>query len=294
MGLAEQIRAGASLERSTITLITDSQKSGSVNLGIGYALLNIRTNVPCRFRLYDTADSLENVGEASRSFGNLNISSSVALVGDFTMSLAGTPYSVDPILYGLVQNSSTGLSYYRVDNATTPPEIQITRYLIEDSNVPASTNSTYNISNRRSFTIQTSSLAINGAASGTLGNNSAIPQTYLLVSASVSGTNNVVRLRLYSDSSPLLNAGERARNFEQEPTSSISLIVDAFISGSQTTYFVPKIVGANLQNMGTDLIPLRLNRELVAGNNELYYIIENKSNVATQVTASLHVYTFED
>lgn len=294
MGLAEQIRAGAKLERSTVALTTNSQGSGSINLGATYALLNIQTNTPCRLRLYDNSASLEDIGEASRSFGNLSISSSIALVGDFSMSSAGTVYSIDPIMYGLVESSSNQLSYYRINNATSPPQITITRYLLEDSTLSSVVGSLYPVANRRSFIIQTSSLAANASASGALSGDPTIPQTYLLVSASTSGAGNLVRLRLYSNSTPLYDERERSRTFDIEPSASIPLIVDAFISGNQTTYFVPKIIGANLQNMGTELTALRSDINKRRGENELYYIIENKRHVATPVTTSLHLYSLED
>ena len=197
-------------------------------------------------------------------------------------------------MYGVAQDGTTELSYYRVDSAVSPPQIQITKYLLEDISKPPTVGTAYTTANRRSFDLKVSSLSTNASASGAFADGMSVPLTYLLVSASVSGTNNVVRLRLYSNSAPIYNQVEKTRAFENEPTGSVPLILDAFLSGSETTYFVPKIIGANLQNMGTDLIPLRLNRENVYGENELYYVIENKGSVTTTVTASLHLYALED
>lgn len=293
MGLAEQIRAGAKLQRSIVTVTTDTKNSGSVNLGASYALLAIQSNIPCRFRLYDNLSSLEDLGEVNRPFTNLGVSSSVALVGDFSMSVGGTLYTIDPIMYGVTADSTTQSTYYRITENATPAQIQITRYLLEDVSKPPAAGTAYTLTNRRSFDIKVASLNANATASGTFAN-SDIPQTYLLVSASVSGADNYIRLRLYSTSSALYDTAEKARPFETEPTGSSILIVDAFLSGSETTYFVPKIIGANLQNMGSNLTSLRINSENLYGENELYYIVENKRNIATQVTASLHFYALED
>lgn len=293
MGLAEQILAGAKLERTTVTYQTDSVGSGSVDLGLSYALLDIRTSVPCRLRLYDNQSSMENAGEIIRSFGDLNISASVALIGDFSMSFSEKTYTTDPIMYAVVNDTTSRLTYYRVEGAASPPQIQITRYLIEDSDYPAG-GGAYSVANRRTFKFKIPSLNVNISASGALSGDASIPQTYLLVSASLSGSNNVARLRLYSNSSSLYDETEKFRKFENEPSASVPLIVDAFLSGSEITYFVPKIVGANLQNMGSNLTQLRTNPAKMQGNHELYYIIENKSSVATEVTASLHVYSLED
>jgi hypothetical protein len=66
------------------------------------------------------------------------------------------------------------------------------------------------------------------------------------------------------------------------------------MSSSQVTYFVPKIIGANLQNAGADLNITRTDRNKMAGNNELYYILQNVSSVSSAVTTSLHVFSLED
>jgi hypothetical protein len=288
MGLEEYIKAGAVLQRGTVTLTPSINGSGSINLGSVYTLLSISTTGQCRLRLYDNSQSLENVGERTRQFGNTNVSASVALVGDFSMSIAGT-YTTDPALYGYVADTISGLSYYRIENTQSgqPPTINFTRYVME---VPA-----VSTANRVNVPVITGSLAPNQIISGTLSSPS-VPRTYLLISASVSGSLTRGRLRLYSTSTSLTNTTEISRSFATESSNTSRLIVDAILSGSETTYFVPKIVGANLQTIGSDLNAVRTNRSAIMGLNEMYYILQNMSSSGgtVPISASLHVFSLED
>lgn len=288
MGLEQYIKAGANLTRDNVILQTSPSGSGSIDLGSAYVLLTLSTNSPCRLRLYDNSQSLENSGEINRSFGNTNISASVALVGDFSMSVAGT-YTIDPPMYGVVENTTTKLSHYRLNNTQSGvnPEITFTRYLIE--------NSAVSTLNRVNMPTITASLAAQRLISGTV-SATTIPRTYLLISASVSGSSTRARLRLYSTNESLTNLTELSRSFATEPSNTSKLIVDAILSGSEITYFIPKIIGANLQTMGTNLSTIRRDQLAIMGNNELYYVLENPNTAgsAIPITASLHVFALED
>jgi hypothetical protein len=287
MGLAEYIKAGAALERAVINLQTDVSGSGSVNLGSAYVLLGMTTTAPCRLRLYDTIQGRDDAAEKARIFSNTNISASTALVGDFTMSV-GT-YTIDPVVYGVVQNTSTPLTYYRVDNTASGqfPQITFNRYLLEDPTISSA--------GRRSIPPMIASLAANGLISGTL-YDSQIPTTYLLVSASVSGSATRARLRLYSTSQSFSDTIEVNRLFATESSATSKLIVDIIMSGSETTYFIPKIIGANFKNTGTDLNLIRNNIGKIMGANELYYILQNASTTGgtVAISASVHLFSFED
>lgn len=292
MGLAEQITAGASFERQTVsfTVASEAQRSGSVDIGSAYAILAIQSSVPCRLRLYDNLNSVKDLTEASRSFGNTSIADSIALVGDFSMSAGNTLYTTDPVLYGVV--ASTTSSYYRVTQTTFPVQISITQYPIEDFSLSTSVPNRKTIAN-----IEAKNLAV-GVVSSSVISNVNIPQTYLLVSASLSGSNNRARVRLYNTSASLTVGGEKTRPFNVEPTSStVGLIVDMLMTGSQTVYFTPKIIGANLDNMGTSLAAIRFGDSGIyskVGENELYVHLENKQNVTGDVNVSLHLYSLED
>lgn len=286
MGLEQYIRAGASLKRSTVTLSTSPSGSGSVDLGSAYALLNISTNNPCRLRLYDNSQSLSNGGEIVRKFGNINISASVALIADISMSSADT-YGIDPVVYGIVQTPANKLTYYRVENTQSGayPTITFTRYNLEDPAISTA--------NRITTPNITGSLLPNQIVSGTLLN---VPRTYLLVSASVSGALTQARLRLYSTKDSFSNMTEISRSFATESSNTSKLIVDALLSGSETTYFIPKIVGANLQTMGNNLNVVYGNDANIMGYSEMYYVLQNVSSSggAVNITASLHVFALED
>lgn len=288
MGLEQYIRAGAKLERSDVSLTTMENGSGSVDLGSAYVLISVSTTAPCRLRLYDNSQSLADATERTRGFGNTNVPAQIALVGDFSMSAAGT-YTIDPVVYGLTQNAADKLSYYRVENTQSGqyPIINFNRYLME---VPA-----VSIANRLTLPQITASLAPGQIISGTLSSVN-VPRTYLLVSASVSGSVARTRLRLYTTSDSFSNITEISRSFATESNNNSKLIVDAILSASQTTYFVPKLVGANLQTMGTDLNSIRVDRAAIMGLNELYYVIQNASSSGGTIstTASLHVFALED
>lgn len=292
MGLSEQIIAGATLERKSTTFITDLSGVGSVSLGSAYAILSVEANTPCRLRLYDNQTSRDDAGETARLFGSTNISASVALIADFSMSSAGK-YTVDPVLYSVVNNLSNPLTFYRVEPASAIT-VGITNFNIEDSTIPLGSGG-YIISNRRKFPTFTGSAALSAGAqvSGTVANSS-IPQTYLLVSASLDNAAHRARLRLYSTSGSLFNSTEKSRPFSTEPSASANLIADIILSGSTDTYFVPKIVGSNIQNMTTNLLSMRGNDSIISGKNELYYILENVGASSAAISASVHIYSLED
>jgi hypothetical protein len=287
MGLAEYVKLGAGLQRTTVNLQTTLVRSGSLDLGSAYVLLSMQVTAPCRLRLYDNIQSLNDTAERTRAFNNTNISASTALIGDFTMS-AGT-YTIDPVVYGVVQDPISRLTYYRIDNAepSTVPYIEFNRYLLE--------NSAISTLSRRNMPILTASLAANALVSGTI-YNSEIPTTYLLVSASVTGSGAPVRLRLYSTSHSLANETEKSRSFASESTATSGLIVDAIMSASEITHFVPKIVGVNLKNMGTNLNSIRNNIETIIGETEIYYLLQNAntSGGSVPISASLHIFSLED
>lgn len=288
MGLEQYIRAGAILDRSFISLQTNITGSGSVDLGSAYVLLSVATTAPCRLRLYDISQSLENATEKSRAFIDTNVPASIALVGDFSMSVAGN-YTIDPVLYSVVGRSDNRLTYYKVDNTQSGvfPNITFNRYKLEDA--PISTL------NRKTFPQIAAFITTASIVTGSITSTN-IPRTYILVSASVSGSDNRARLRLYTTSASLSNQTELSRSFATESSNTSQLIVDMVLSGSEVTYFVPKIIGANLQNMGTNLNFTRTSQENIMGENELYYVLQNVSTAVTQqnISASVHVFALED
>jgi hypothetical protein len=286
MGLLEYVRAGVVLERNTVSTQTTSDLSGSISLGSAYALLSIEVTNPCRFRLYDNLNSVQSEGEISRTFDDISVSSSIGLVGDFSMSAAGI-YSIDPVLYG-VSSDSSQLAYYRIDGIINNeyPSVKLTKVLLENSSILSSS--------RVNFPIISANLAQGNLISGII-SNATIPTTYLLVSASNTQNSYISRLRLYNMSTALSDVLEVSRSFSTESISN-NLLVDMILSGSEITYFSPKIIGANIENMGTDLSTLLTNRNRIEGNNEIYYILQNISSSAgtVPISASIHVFSLEN
>ena len=289
MGLLEYIKSGSALRREVISIPTDGTGIGSVNLGSAYVLLSIDTDIPCRVRLYDNQSSRDDVGEAARAFGNTSVSNSIALVGDYSMSAAGT-YTTDPVMYGVTSNPTSKLSYYRIDNAPAGPPypvIKINRFLLEDSTISTSNR----ITPPRILASASNDQIITGSIVDSLA-----PITYLLVSASTQGSGTFTRLRLYSSTGSFTNLTELSRSFSVEPSESAKLIMDGVFTNNQTLYFSPKIIGANLQNVGTDLNIIKSNQQLLYGKNEMYYAIQSLDGIVGNVylTASLYLFSLED
>jgi hypothetical protein len=289
MGLLEQVLDGAQLIRNQYTFTSPgdgSENTGSFFMGSVFILTNIESDRECRIRFYDNSSSRDDLGEASRSFDDVTISSSVALTADISMSEA-SDVSMDPALFGFTENT--------VDPKTS--KITVSTFLLEDYNVPSNPSNNYNVSNRRTLPAISASIAPSSHAE-VIVSDSNIPTTYLLISASLSGSETEARLRLYNTSSAISDTDEKNRPFEQEITGSFAgnLIVDMILSQSEQLYFSPKIIGTNLQNMNMiNLESMKDNSNVLGGNNELYAILTNTDSVNTKViSASIHVFSLEE
>ena len=291
MGLAEQKLAGAVQERVSREWTVTPAGSGSVSFGSAYAILAIQTDTPTRLRLYENEASRDDVTEIARSFGDANIQDNIALIGDFSMSLAGVNNTADPVLYAVTHTGS--LTHYRTTPVAPSARITITSFTLEDENIVPGADPAYTLNNRRNLPELTATVSSTGYASGSV-DAPEVPRTYLLVSASLSGSDNVGRIRLYSIDSPLTDPAEVSRSFEDEPAADSYLIADVVISGSETLYFTPKIIGANLDTMGTDLSVLAGDRVLIDGQSEIHYILENQTGTTSEISASFNIFSLED
>jgi hypothetical protein len=290
MGLRQHIAAGAKLDRVTQTFVTNANGSGSITISPAAALLRIQANSTCRLRLYDTQTSLNTVAEISRSYADRNISASVALVADFTMS-ANVVNFIDPVLYS-VPESTVGTLYYRI-NPPGVATVNLTYYELDDAAIVPTIGTSYTVDNRRPMTITENLSGTTAPVSGTL-ELATVPKTYLLVSASLNDPSYNVRVRLYRISDTLNDSTELNRPFSTEPSSSAQLIVDMILTGSNPVYFTPKIIGANLENMGTNLSAIRGNRTQFAGEAELYYVLQNLTVTPVTASVNLHLFALED
>jgi hypothetical protein len=297
MGLEEHIKAGAQLTRDTIVLTTPTG-SGSVGLGSVFSIIKIQTDNPVRLRLYDTETSRDDITEINRPFGQFPQISSVSLIADFSMSSAGT-YTIAPAVFGVSVDRESPITYYRAETATGQPSqslVRITRFLMEDNLVSPNPLTFYEVDNRRTLTIQADATmsTANIYRSGTLTTQTdVIPQTYMMISASLVNQTEQVRFRLYATSSAIYDLTEAPRQFSTEPAESVMLLVDAVISGSDILYFSPKIFGANLETMGDDLLETAKSNTKISGNSEIYYYIENLSGFSANPEIKFSIYALE-
>jgi hypothetical protein len=282
MGLLEQLNADAILDRQSIQFTVDSIGYGYVEVGSAAILLNIANSQPCRLRFYDDAASRDDVEEINRAFITSSVGQNISLVADLSMSAVGT-YPLDPALYSVSEDKNL---YYRIDQVGNTPVIRLTTFLLEDDSVVLPTPS------KRTLDPITATLDAGELDSGSI-DGATIPKIFILVSASLDD-GSFGRLRLYNKLSSINDSTEKSRPFVTEPSASTGLIVDAVITGSVGSgilNFSPKIIGANLNNLQTDLLSSQ-----VDGENEIYYILQNvnSSGGPVTITTSIHLFAIED
>lgn len=294
MGLEEHIKAGAQLTRDTIAF-TAATGSGVVDLGPAYAVLKIQTGIPARLRLYDREDSRDDPSEISRPFG-IYASTSIALVGDFSMSAEGT-YTISPAIFGFSQNRNSPQTFYRIENAIGQPSqsaFRITRFLLEDKSILPDPETFYTVDNRQVISIEkpVGNMGPNEIISGTL---ASVPRTFMLISASLENPSHKARVRFYATSSAIYDITEKTRPFSVEPSETVELLADIMISsGSYPIYFTPKLFSANLENMGNDLEITITDAAKIDGNPELYYYFENLNPAINSTKVNIAIYSLED
>jgi hypothetical protein len=283
MGLSEQLREGAVLERNTIPFEIDG--TGSLDLGAAYVILGIQVDSPCRLRLYDNEKSVSDFAESIRDYEDLPYSTDIALIGDISMSVAGN-YTLDPVLYAVPENTSTYLTYYR---ASDPITGSITIYKLEDQNVQADINNEhYKFSNRRT-------LEFDGGKNSLIAGEDTTARTYLLIDAI---SDEDCRLRIYGKQESLNNQTEASRSFSVVPDADVILIADMLLDSGSITKFFPKIIGANLQTLPTNLETIRLSRTAINSFSEIYYRIEPQDPFgpveASDISVSMNIFALED
>lgn len=315
MGLSEHIRAGALLQRTNVVVLdTFGSGSGSVNAGGTYGVLGIIPQQQCRLRLYDTEQSRDDLAEISRSFGQPLVSASTSLIADLSMSSATVNQiiNIDPVKFGHANSTTDPKMYWRLDPVAPGNQVIVIRNLLEDLNIEPNINTFYKESNRRVISIGTSSLQAGPVIllSGSLSSFTppTTPATYMLISASLTDMGGgyqpgyLARFRLYSSASGIFDATEKYRPFSTEPAENVYLVVDMIMTGSETIHFVPKIFGANVKNMGTNLESIKDDASKVRGQNEMYYTLENLTyydpgspgGVPINAKVNLYVYALED
>jgi hypothetical protein len=275
MGLAEHLRDGAVLERRTIPFSGDGIISTS--FGAAYVILGIEVDEPCRIRFYDDQTSANNALEQTRSFGDITITTDIGLIADISMSEAGV-YTIDPVLFGVPENTSSYLTYINItENSAPPVNGNLFVYVLEDADLqPDEDNPFYDIPLRRTLTF-------NGNRNTLTSADDLAPKTYLMIDA-VSDTN--CRLRLYGKSQSLLNQTEMSRSFHEaimDP--SLVLLADMLLDSGSITKFIPKLIGKNIETTPLDLSSIAINRSAIEGFSEIYYKLEPNGSVEMNILA---------
>jgi hypothetical protein len=281
MGLAEQLREGAILERKNIPF--SGTTIGSAFFGATYAILDIEVDTPCRIRFYDDQSSRDDSTEISREFGDSTSTTDIGLIADVSMSVAGK-YTMDPVLYGVPADTTDHLTYFRITESSGTVNGSLTVYPLEDENIIADEeNDFYKISNRKTLQL-----------SGINDRLTVVPRTYLMISASADEN---CRLRIYADTISRDDSVEITRTFSEAVMDpNIKIIADMDLVSGEVTKFYPKIVGANLetlprtlQNLPGNIDTIRLNRNSINSRSEIYYRLEPST-----ATVDLEVYALED
>lgn len=279
MGLAEQLREGAILERKNIPF--SGTTVGSAFFGATYAILDIEVDTPCRIRFYDDQSSRDDSTEISREFGDSTSTTDIGLIADVSMSAAGK-YTMDPTVYGMPTDTANYLTYFRITESSGEVNGSLTVYPLEDENIVANEeNDFYKISNRKTLELSGGSDILTGAG---------VPRTYLMISAT---SDEECRLRIYADITSRDDSVEIGREFNEAVVNpNIKIIADMELEEGEVTKFYPKIIGANLETLSGisgNIDTIRLNRNLINSRSEIYYRLEPST-----AKVNLEVYALED
>lgn len=258
-------------KRKTFTLATVSGSAVSESFsdfGGAFILLNATPvgatsySPPIRLRLYSDESSIAT--DLSRAVGDYTIDPSVALIGDIVFE-NGARINMDPPVIGIAYASS--LTYYCVEAATNA-SVVLTAYPIADD---SSTG-------REEFVIMESSVPNTG--NGVSGSITTAPKSFIIISGSV---NVQSRLRLYSRPASEVSSTEQTRGFDTA-SSSDKLIADMMFDVGGTQYPLVPVLEAYT----------RLGSAYSVGTGEVGYILQNLSGGASDMTASLYIYSTED
>ena len=243
--------------------------SGSpvTSMGGAFILLNarFRGNPPGRLRLYSDINSRDV--DADRPWNNFNISSSVALIADIVFTDTNT-VTFDPPIIG--NTFSGGDLYYHLSASNTAVTASVTSYPLKTFNDSLDGNTSLIVSGS---TIPTTGYGISGSITTS--------KSFLILSGS---STSVSRLRLYSRPVDEVPLSEITRSFDTQSQDGALLIADLMFDSASFQYPLVPILEAytwTADNYGV-------------GSNQVGYILENRSGVATDITTSLYIYSTED
>ena len=279
MGLSEQLREGATLQRRSFLL--QLEDTGTIQLGPAVAILNTTIDSPCRLRLYDNETGLIDPVEESRPVGESSLTPSLPLVADLVVEQPGE-FSLDPVLYATPDDGVN--IYYRISN---PANVFFTIYELEDPDIVADpSNVYYRVPNRRTLVFS--------GGTGVLAAPDVTARTYLMIGATAS---HDCRLRIYARASSLNDANEQVREFCVVADPGALLLADMELGPGEDTRLYPKIIGANLDTLPTNLENIRLNRSAINARSEIYYRLEPPLDSPTppeDISVTLDIFAIED
>lgn len=243
--------------------------SGSpvTSMGGAFILLNarLRGNPPCRLRLYSDATSRDT--DADRPWNSFNISSSVALVADIVLNDTNT-LTFDPPIIG--NTFSGGDLYYHLSASSGAVTASITSYPLKTINDSLDGNTSLLISGSN---IPTTGYGVSGS----------VPTSKSFIILSGSST-HLSRLRLYSRPVDEVPLAEVTRSFDTQSQDGALLIADLMFDSASFQYPLVPLLEAYTWTK----------EDYAVGNNQVGYILENRSGVTATITTSLYIYSTED
>ncbi len=241
--------------------------SPKTSMGGAFILLNaqLKGNPPCRLRLYSDATSRDT--DANRSWTNFNISESVALIADIVLTDTNT-VTFDPPIIG--NTFSGGDVYYHLSASSTPLTASITSYPLKTFNDSLDGNTSLVVSGS---SVPTTGYGVSGSV--------VTSNSFIILSGSSTA---VSRLRLYSRPVSEVPLAEVTRSFDTQSQDGALLIADLMFDSASFQYpLVPVLEGYTWTK-----------ENYAVGTNQVGYILENRSGGATNITASLYIYSTED
>jgi len=222
----------------------------------------------CRLRLY--SDSSSRATDLNRAVTDYNISESVALIADINLT-GSSVLTFDPPIIG--NTFSNGEVFWHISGSTIVD--------LSDSIAVVS----YPIATSNNSQIDRSGLLVTASNVPTTGNGVSgsiiSPKSFLILSGSATSQS---RLRLYSRPHTEVPAYERTRPFTSQSQSGSLLIADLMFDSASFRYPLVPVLEAYTWT----------STDYSVGNNQIGYILENRSAGTANITASLYIYTTED
>jgi len=283
MGLRQQILAGATLKRETLSIpitASSAQYTGIIDMGRVFTITAIQSSKRCRIRFYTDSGSRNDGTELARPFISQSIPSSIGLITDINLTDEAL-FRLTPPIFGVnLDNPIKSSIYYTIDpvsgfNLDAGDNITVTRFLMEDEGV----SNLSGITTHETLIISASGLTSGSHRTGSIES----PRTYLLYA--VEPTVAPIRLRLYTSQSYRDNVTEISRSFGTEPPRDSGLISDFYMEDVTKTPMTPVLVGRNDNDLA--------NPTLSSAQPITYYTITNGSATST-FSASVYLFSLED